>query len=179
MFLQIFEACTVWVLTGNCCPCPEQNAGLAACLGATSNGQGDLQTAETPQGKCFLSPVSMAGMAPKADVPRARSCWWKGCFRADLGFAELQPRAGSGRWELFPEALSHMGLSAVVFFYSCSFGRRWWPSVWQSLGTRQMRNSAGGGRTLCSPLLCSVIPDTFVTTVPSAHPWSSCNSSQP
>lgn len=30
-----------------------------------------------------------------------------GCLTADRGFAELQPRVGSGSWGLFPEALSH------------------------------------------------------------------------
>lgn len=101
-------ACTVWALTGGCCP--EQNAGRAACLGATSSGQGDLQMAETPQGKCSLSPEQ--GGLPWLVCPGHDPADGRVCLRAAVGFAELRPGPGSGSWGLFPEALP----SAVVFY---------------------------------------------------------------
>lgn len=107
MTLQISGACTVWVLTGDCCPCPEQDAGPAACPGATSGGQGDLQISETPPGKCSLSPVSRQGWLPWLVCPGHDPADGRVCLRADMGFAELQPRAGSGSWGIFPEAFSH------------------------------------------------------------------------
>lgn len=94
-----------WVLTGSCCP--EQNAGLAACPGATSSDQEDLQMAETPPGKCSPSPLSTAGVAPMLVCPGHDPADGRVCLRADTGFAELQLRAGSGSWGIFPEVLSH------------------------------------------------------------------------
>lgn len=61
----------------------------------------------SPPRKVLPEPVSTAGVAPWLVCPGHDPADGRVCLRAHRGFAELQPRAGSGSWGLFPQVFSH------------------------------------------------------------------------
>lgn len=179
LFLQISKACAFSVLAGDCHPCPEQDPGPAARPAAALPAMG--------RGTCKPWPESSPraprpcgdgrdGCCARSVIPLASGC----VLGKNVGFAELQPRVGSGSQGLFPAVLLHMrGFLLLCLFIPPPSKGGDPPRRGESLGRRKMRSSAGGWSAPCSPLLCCVIPGTFFAAVPPAHLCSDYNSSQP
>lgn len=103
MAVRVSGACTVWALTGDCCPSPSRMQGGAAC---PEMGSRTCKQLKSPRERAPRALCAQQGWLPWLECPGQDPAGGREGLRADLGFAELQPRAGSGSWGLSPAALS-------------------------------------------------------------------------